>query len=77
MTDDRELFEGITRRMALRGIVLGGAGLALGGRVPGFAFAGGASRPATTARAKAVIQIWMWGGPGHLDTFDPKEAGYD
>lgn len=31
-----------------------------------------------TAKAKAVIQIWMWGGPPHLDTFDPKpEAGYD
>jgi hypothetical protein len=29
-------------------------------------------------RAKAVIQIWMWGGPCHLDTFDPKpDAGYD
>ena len=29
-------------------------------------------------RAKAVIQIWIWGGPCHLDTFDPKpEAGYD
>lgn len=30
--------------------------------------------PATLdkARAKAVIQIWMWGGPSHLDTFDPK-----
>jgi hypothetical protein len=22
--------------------------------------------------AKSVIQIWMWGGPSHLDTFDPK-----
>ena len=48
----------------------------------GFLLAGGlqlraraASRP---ARAKAVIQIWMWGGPAHLDTFDPKPAaGYD
>ncbi|MCE5186930.1 MAG: DUF1501 domain-containing protein [Planctomycetaceae bacterium] len=30
------------------------------------------------ARAKAVIQIWMWGGPSHLDTFDPKpDAGQD
>ncbi|MGA2798325.1 MAG: DUF1501 domain-containing protein [Thermoguttaceae bacterium] len=30
------------------------------------------------AKAKSVIQIWMWGGPSHLDTFDPKpEAGYD
>jgi hypothetical protein len=29
-------------------------------------------------RAKSVIQIWMWGGPCHLDTFDPKpNAGYD
>jgi hypothetical protein len=29
-------------------------------------------------RAKSVIQIWMWGGPSHLDTFDPKPAaGYD
>ena len=28
--------------------------------------------------AKSVIQIWMWGGPSHLDTFDPKpEAGKD
>ncbi|MFI5377678.1 MAG: DUF1501 domain-containing protein [Tepidisphaerales bacterium] len=29
-------------------------------------------------KAKSVIQIWMWGGPSHLDTFDPKpEAGHD
>lgn len=29
-------------------------------------------------KAKSVIQIWMWGGPCHLDTFDPKpSAGYD
>jgi hypothetical protein len=25
-------------------------------------------------RAKAVIQIWMWGGPSQTDTFDPKPA---
>ncbi len=30
--------------------------------------------PATKARS--VIQIWLWGGPSHLDTFDPKpQAG--
>ncbi len=30
------------------------------------------------AKAKSVIQIWLWGGPSHLDTFDPKpEAGRD
>jgi hypothetical protein len=35
-------------------------------------------RPSTKAKAKSVIQIWMWGGPSHLDTFDPKPAaGYD
>lgn len=29
-------------------------------------------------RARAVIQIWMWGGPCHIDTFDPKpNAGHD
>ena len=33
---------------------------------------------APAPRAKAVIQIWMWGGASHLDTFDPKpEAGED
>jgi hypothetical protein len=38
----------------------------------------GAQAAAPQARAKAVIQIWMWGGPPHLDTFDPKpEAGHD
>ena len=26
------------------------------------------------AKAKSVIQIWMWGGASHLDTFDPKPA---
>ena len=30
------------------------------------------------AKAKSVIQLWMGGGPSHLDTFDPKpEAGND
>ena len=27
--------------------------------------------------AKSIIQIWLWGGPSQLDTFDPKpDAGY-
>jgi hypothetical protein len=38
----------------------------------------GALPSSPRARAKAIIQLWMWGGPSHLDTFDPKpEAGYD
>ena len=32
-----------------------------------------ATSPANVAgKAKSVIQIWMWGGPSHIDTFDPK-----
>jgi len=43
--------------------------------LPGNTQSAPVSRP---ARAKAVIQIWMWGGPAHIDTFDPKpDAGYD
>ena len=39
---------------------------------------GGAEAATQLGHAKAVIQIWMWGGPSHLDTFDPKPAaGYD
>jgi hypothetical protein len=33
---------------------------------------------AKTGKAKSVIQVWLWGGPPHLDTFDPKPlAGND
>jgi hypothetical protein len=36
-----------------------------------------AARP-LQAKAQAVIQIWLWGGACHLDTFDPKPgAGAD
>lgn len=64
---------GITRREALGRGLAGAAGLAL------------AASPLArlraappTATATAVIQIWMWGGPSHLDTFDPKpDAGPD
>jgi len=63
----------ISRRAALRGGLYGAAGLLLADRLALPALA--AARP---AKAKAVIQIWMWGGPPHTDTFDPKpEAGYD
>ena len=63
----------VTRREAIRRTLLGTAGLMLADRVVPFAKA--APR---TPTAKSVIQIWMWGGPCHLDTFDPKpEAGND
>ena len=80
----------ISRRKALRRGLFGAAGLLLHDRL-GQALAaalptisprtgaGGKPRPQVTGlKAKAVIQIWMWGGPAHLDTFDPKpEAGND
>jgi hypothetical protein len=56
-----------TRREAL----FGAAGLLFGGTAA-------RALPAAQGKAKSVIQIWMWGGPAHLDTFDPKpEAGSD
>ncbi len=64
---------GFTRRGALKRMVLGAAALALAGR---FGVRAGSGEQA--ARAKSVIQIWLWGGPSQLDTFDPKpDAGYD
>ncbi len=69
MRDNRQL---LSRREVLRRSLLG-AGTLLA--------AAGAPRSLLSApvpKAKAVIQIWMWGGPSHLDTFDPKPgAGYD
>ena len=64
----------LSRRALLRGGLTGAAGLlALGHGSSLRALA--SQRP---AKAKSVIQIWMWGGPCHLDTFDPKpEAGED
>ena len=58
----------MSRRDVLRGSAVGAGGLVLGSPLAGTA-------PAATVRpgkAKSVIQIWMWGGPAHLDTFDPK-----
>ena len=63
----------VSRREALKRMLLGTAGVALTDRLGGWACASG-RKP----RAKSVIQIWMWGGPCHIDTFDPKPtAGYD
>jgi len=63
----------MTRRAAIRSGLLGGAGLWLADRLGSRLWAA-----APAARAKSVIQIWMWGGPSHIDTFDPKpDAGYD
>jgi hypothetical protein len=68
---DRRDPAAITRREAVRRGAAGALGLSLAGRLGLPAFA-------AERQARAVIQIWMWGGPCHLDTFDPKpDAGYD
>jgi len=54
---------GQTRRALLQAGFLGALGLSL----PQYAALAAAAR-----RPKAVILLWMWGGPPHLDTFDPK-----
>jgi len=67
----------ISRRAAIRYGLVGTAGLLLSPRL-GFGAPAAVPAIAKTGQAKAVIQIWMWGGPCHLDTFDPKpEAGRD
>jgi len=57
--------------------LLGAAGavaMAGGGGLSAF----GAPVGKPKAKAKSVIQIWLWGGPSQHDTFDPKpEAGRD
>ncbi|MBN1764782.1 MAG: DUF1501 domain-containing protein [Sedimentisphaerales bacterium] len=71
---------GISRRDALKLGLAGAAGLSF---IDGYSMIAGAVKgqlPVTEKKkqAKSVIQIWMWGGPSHLDTFDPKpNAGYD
>ena len=81
----------VSRREALKRGIVGSAGLLLGERLCAGAPAPEAKpaeapaadpAPASAgpppAKAKAVIQIWMWGGPPHTDTFDPKpDAGSD
>jgi len=68
---NNKISNNVSRRDVLRAGAVGLAGLAFpellirpaGAQVP-------------EAKAKSVIQLWMSGGPTHLDTFDPKpEAG--
>lgn len=74
----------LTRRDAIRLGLLGAAGLLLTNRFASSARGAEVATPAALpplpprAKAKSVIQIWLWGGPCHLDTFDPKpDAGND
>ncbi len=73
----------MSRRDALRVGVFGTAGLLFAdGNVTGATTPPPSMKnlpaPAIKAKAKSVIQIFLWGGMSHIDTWDPKpDAGYD
>jgi len=70
----------ISRRELFRRGVYGTAGLFLASRLGSVALAG-ETPPVTVpvkAKAKSVIQVFLWGGMSHIDTWDPKpDAGRD
>jgi len=69
---------GISRREALRRGLCGAAGLMLADRLGSGAPAAAAKpgKAPAEVKAKSVIQIFLWGGMSHNDTWDPKpEAG--
>ncbi len=57
---------GVTRQGFLQAGMLGAVGLSL----PDFLQA--QARTPGSAKSRSVILLWLWGGPSHLDTFDPK-----
>jgi hypothetical protein len=70
----------ISRREALKLGLFGAVGLAMIERFDRFALGEDSVTLTLNKRtpAKAIIELWMSGGPSHLDTFDPKpQAGND
>lgn len=69
-----------SRRELLRYSLAGTAGLMLADKFNLYALAAEAQAPKTLlkGKAKSVIQVFLWGGMSHSDTWDPKpDAGYD
>ncbi len=77
----REWGPELSRRQAIHGGALNAAGLMLASRLMARETSSeSSSAPANSppAKATAVIQVWLAGGPAHIDMFDPKpEAGVD
>jgi hypothetical protein len=72
-----------TRRAMLRNSACGFGQIALSAMLAGQGITASATEPATplapkkphfTPRAKRIIFLFMWGGPSHVDLFDPKPA---
>jgi hypothetical protein len=69
----------MSRRQALRIGLFSTGGLLFGSRaVPGAEAVRSAECAPLKAKAKSVIQIFLWGGMSHIDSWDPKpDAGRD
>jgi uncharacterized protein (DUF1501 family) len=73
----------MSRREAMRIGLFSTAGLLFAdgrvfGAAPSPALAKAQPAPPIKAKARSVIQIFLWGGMSHIDTWDPKpEAGYE
>ena len=73
----------MTRRVMLQHGLAGAMGALLAGKLaaadtPSPAPGSPSLAKTKPRKAKSVIQVWLWGGPSHLDTFDPKpDAGND
>ncbi len=71
----------LTRRQAVQCGLLNSAGMMIASQMQAAdsdAPADAKKQDAPPAKAKAVIQVWLAGGPPHTDTFDPKpESGVD
>ena len=82
MSTNEKIINGmpISRREAIRRGLYGTAAVTLGSRLGSNVFAAD-TQPAAAAgkvTAKSVIQIFLWGGMSHNDTWDPKpDSGYE
>jgi hypothetical protein len=66
----------ISRREALQKSLCGTSALLLGSRLTNDAYGAVTQPVAKSAKAKSVIQVFLWGGMSHIDTWDPKpDAG--
>ncbi len=64
----------ITRREAIKRGIIGTAGLVLANNSQAEI----SQKPIAAPKAKSVIQVFLWGGMSHNDTWDPKpNAGYE
>ena len=66
--------EGLTRRSFVEAGVLGLGGLTLADLIACRASAANSPAAVNQSADTSVILIWMSGGPGHHETWDPKPA---